>query len=72
MLGYEEPDDDPDVCIKPPFRPWKQWSETGSKAYRDLAATFSESLYVGQPYATGPVDLEPKRERFVGFSGRTG
>ena len=68
-LGYEEPDDDRDVCVKPPFKPWKHWNKRNSEAYGDLAAAFGDKLYVKQTYRTNAVELEPKRERFVGYSG---
>ena len=69
-LGYEESDADPDLCVKPPFRPWKQWSKTKSAAYRELAGTtFGDTLYLDKTYETGPVALKPKHEKFVGYFG---
>ena len=68
-LGYEEPDENPGVCVKPSFRPWKHWNEVESAAYRDLTNALGDTLYLRQIYTTPPVALEPKHERFVGFHG---
>lgn len=69
MLGYEEADNSTERCVKPTFRPWKSWSATRSKDYRAFRASISGTLLVGRTYRTGAAPLEPRQERFVGYSG---
>ena len=62
-LGYESVTNAVNTCVKPKFRPYKEWTDSDDQAELKLPAT----LLTEHTYKIPPPQLTPIEQKFVGY-----